>query len=67
MQAKWRVRETPSPGPSFCAGPFNSEAKMTEPQPPFPDQSQTPPGMTSQMEPKPDHGEQSYKLSLIHI
>lgn len=36
---------------------------MTEPQPPFPDQSQTPPGMTSQMEPKPDHGEQSYKGS----
>jgi NAD(P)-dependent dehydrogenase (short-subunit alcohol dehydrogenase family) len=36
---------------------------MTELQPPFPDQSQTPPGMTSQMEPKPDHGEQSYKGS----
>ena len=36
---------------------------MTEPQPPFPDQSQTPPGTTSQMEPKPDHGEQSYKGS----
>lgn len=36
---------------------------MTEPQPPFPDQSQTPPGRTSQMEPKPDHGEQSYKGS----
>src|SRR3989344_1901440 len=50
-------RETPSPSPTFCAGPFHSEAKMTEPQPPFPDQSQTPPGTTSQMEPKPDHGD----------
>ncbi|ACG80040.1 oxidoreductase, short chain dehydrogenase/reductase family (plasmid) [Phenylobacterium zucineum HLK1] len=36
---------------------------MTELQPPFPDQSQTPPGTTSQMEPKPDHGEHSYKGS----
>src|SRR3989344_2434064 len=56
-------REPPPPCPTFCAGPFHSEAKMTEPQPPFPDQSQTPPGTTSQMEPKPDHGEQSYKGS----
>lgn len=34
---------------------------MTDhPRPPFPDQSQTPPGMTAAMEPVPDHGEQSY-------
>lgn len=34
---------------------------MTDhPRPPFPDQSQSPPGMTAAMEPVPDHGEQSY-------
>lgn len=30
------------------------------PRPPFPEQSQTPPGMTAAMDPVPDHGEQSY-------
>ena len=33
------------------------------PQPPFAKQSQTPPGTTSQLDPVPDHGEQSYKGS----
>ncbi|OLP58397.1 NAD(P)-dependent oxidoreductase [Xaviernesmea oryzae] len=33
------------------------------PQPPFPDQQQPMPGLTSQMDPKPDHGETSYKGS----
>ncbi len=36
---------------------------MTEPRPPFPDQTQTPPGRTALMEPPPDHGEESYKGS----
>lgn len=31
------------------------------PQPPFPEQPQTPPGLASEMQPVPDHGEQSYK------
>jgi NAD(P)-dependent dehydrogenase (short-subunit alcohol dehydrogenase family) len=30
-------------------------------QPPFPEQSQRPPGLESEMEPKPDFGEQSYR------
>lgn len=30
------------------------------PKPPFPRQSQDPPGITSAMEPRPDHGEESY-------
>ncbi|QDV73169.1 SDR family oxidoreductase [Botrimarina mediterranea] len=30
------------------------------PQPPFPDQSQSPPGLTKEMDPTPDHGEKSY-------
>ena len=33
------------------------------PQPPFAKQTQLPPGMTSQLDPVPDHGEQSYKGS----
>lgn len=31
------------------------------PQPPFPEQPQTPPGLASDMQPAPDHGETSYK------
>jgi NAD(P)-dependent dehydrogenase (short-subunit alcohol dehydrogenase family) len=33
------------------------------PKPPFPDQKQPMPGKTSEMDPKPDHGETSYKGS----
>ncbi|WP_201747928.1 SDR family oxidoreductase [Chitinophaga vietnamensis] len=33
------------------------------PKPPFPEQSQTWPGLASQMNPRPDHGEKSYKGS----
>jgi NAD(P)-dependent dehydrogenase (short-subunit alcohol dehydrogenase family) len=33
------------------------------PQPPFPDQPQEMPGTTGAMEPRPDHGEESYKGS----
>ena len=36
---------------------------VDHPTPPFPAQQQTVPGLTSQMEPKPDHGETSYKGS----
>src|SRR4051812_25943619 len=33
------------------------------PKPPFKKQPQEPPGLASQMDPKPDHGEKSYKGS----
>ena len=33
------------------------------PQPPFPEQPQTAPGIASEMDPKPDHGETSYQGS----
>ena len=33
------------------------------PKPPFPDQPQAMPGSTREMNPKPDHGETSYKGS----
>jgi NAD(P)-dependent dehydrogenase (short-subunit alcohol dehydrogenase family) len=37
---------------------------MTDyPKPPYPEQQQQPPGLTSKMKPLPDHGEQSYKGS----
>ncbi len=38
-------------------------ADIRRPTPPYPEQKQTPPGTTHQMEPKPDHGEESYKGS----
>lgn len=31
------------------------------PKPPFPPQDQEPPGLTEQMQPRPDHGEKSYR------
>ncbi|OYV39231.1 MAG: NAD(P)-dependent oxidoreductase [Rhodospirillales bacterium 20-64-7] len=35
---------------------------MTDhPKPPLPSQQQSPPGKTAEMQPKPDHGEQSYR------
>lgn len=39
------------------------DSDTRRPSPPYPEQQQTPPGTTRQMEPKPDHGEQSYKGS----
>ncbi len=33
------------------------------PRPPYPEQQQRPPGLTAEMRPTPDHGEQSYKGS----
>ena len=36
---------------------------MNHPHPPFPKQSQSPPGQTVAMEPVPDHGEKSYRGS----
>lgn len=36
---------------------------MTDARPPFPDQTQAPPGHTAEMQPPPDHGEASYKGS----
>ncbi len=34
---------------------------LTRPEPPFPKQKQSMPGLTSRMKPRPDHGEESYK------
>lgn len=39
------------------------DADIRRPSPPYPEQQQAPPGTTGQMEPKPDHGEKSYKGS----
>ncbi|MDP9382840.1 MAG: SDR family NAD(P)-dependent oxidoreductase, partial [Chloroflexota bacterium] len=37
------------------------DPKTQYPTPPFPEQSQDMPGQESQMQPRPDHGEQTYK------
>lgn len=39
------------------------DPRQQYPQPPFPKQPQSVPGLAQEMEPKPDHGEQSYKGS----
>jgi NAD(P)-dependent dehydrogenase (short-subunit alcohol dehydrogenase family) len=39
---------------------FMTEEKR-RPKPPYPEQHQSPPGKTSDMQPLPDHGEQSYR------
>ena len=39
------------------------DADIRRPSPPYPEQQQAPSGTTGQMEPKPDHGEKSYKGS----
>src|SRR5438477_3366142 len=39
------------------------DPKTKYPKPPFKEQSQPWPGLASEMEPRPDHGEQSYKAS----
>jgi NAD(P)-dependent dehydrogenase (short-subunit alcohol dehydrogenase family) len=41
----------------------SQDPKSAHPQPPQPDQSQSPPGQTGEMIPTPDHGEHSYKGS----
>ena len=43
--------------------PRRAGAKAKHPKPPFPQQLQPWPGLTSKMNPKPDHGETSYRGS----
>ena len=44
-------------------GPHISDPRTAYPRPPFPAQQQDPPGLASAMNPKPDHGETSYRGS----
>jgi NAD(P)-dependent dehydrogenase (short-subunit alcohol dehydrogenase family) len=44
-------------------GSMSPEPKREETRPPFPEQRQPMPGMTDDMRPRPDHGEESYKGS----
>src|SRR5215208_1006562 len=39
------------------------DPKELEPKPPFPEQQQEPVGLESEMEPRPDYGEESYRGS----
>src|SRR3954447_15210398 len=43
--------------------PARSNPTRAYPQPPFPEQQQPWPGLASKMDPRPDHGETSYKGS----
>jgi hypothetical protein len=50
------------------SGPADLPNPLTRyPQPPFEKQSQPWPGLASQMNPPPDHGEKSYKGSGRHV
>lgn len=52
------------PAPDAAAPPPQAAKRnpLTQyPKPPFPEQHQEPPGLASKMDPKPDHGETSYK------
>lgn len=42
---------------------MKNDPRTKYPQPPFPEQTQAWPGLASKMDPKPDHGETSYKGS----
>jgi NAD(P)-dependent dehydrogenase (short-subunit alcohol dehydrogenase family) len=42
---------------------MDQNPRTAHPQPPLPEQQQQPPGHEGEMNPKPDHGEQSYKGS----
>jgi NAD(P)-dependent dehydrogenase (short-subunit alcohol dehydrogenase family) len=54
----------PSPTPTAAAAPEKLQDPATKyPKPPFKSQQQPWPGLASKMEPKPDHGEKSYKGS----
>jgi hypothetical protein len=60
------AQNTPAtaPGQQNAGGNKGLTNPLTEyPQPPFPRQPQEWPGLTSKMDPRPDHGEQSYKGS----
>src|ERR1041384_6598026 len=41
----------------------DDDPRQAGPQPPFNSQQQEPPGQTRQLDPRPDHGEESYKGS----
>src|SRR3954454_7282736 len=45
------------------AGPKDVHMQQQYPKPPFPAQKQPMPGLTNRMDPRPDHGETSYRGS----
>jgi NAD(P)-dependent dehydrogenase (short-subunit alcohol dehydrogenase family) len=56
------VRQAAASEPASTAAPF-VDPTTKYPQPPFPEQHQLWPGLASKMQPRPDHGETSYKGS----
>jgi NAD(P)-dependent dehydrogenase (short-subunit alcohol dehydrogenase family) len=49
--------------PSASRGPALDDPRTKYPKPPFREQTQTWPGLANKMDPKPDHGETSYRGS----
>jgi hypothetical protein len=56
------VREAPTAQAEAAAAPFEDPA-VKYPKPPYPEQHQPWPGLACKMQPRPDHGETSYKGS----
>src|SRR5256714_9616649 len=54
---------SPSPRLKLYDQPGGSSVSAEYPQPPYPSQKQPMPGSTGKMNPRPDHGEESYKGS----
>jgi NAD(P)-dependent dehydrogenase (short-subunit alcohol dehydrogenase family) len=58
------VGQSDAGAPARNSAPASMENPMTKyPKPPFPEQHQPWPGLASKMQPRPDHGETSYKGS----
>jgi hypothetical protein len=60
LKSEVRGRDTPKPGPSAYSRGVRINPVNRYPHPPFPEQSQPWPGLAGKMNPKPDHGEESY-------
>jgi NAD(P)-dependent dehydrogenase (short-subunit alcohol dehydrogenase family) len=65
VPAAAQVGQQPAPATAVPAGPAGPPPDPTTqyPRPPFPQQSQPWPGLAGKMDPRPDHGEQSYRGS----
>jgi hypothetical protein len=63
MTAATGAPTTATPGTNQRQGPALQNPRSKYPQPPFRKQTQPWPGLAGRMDPKPDHGETSYKGS----
>ena len=57
------AQEPSAPSRRSCCAKMEASMSADSPRPPFPEQQQPMPGSSSAMDPRPDHGEASYKGS----